>query len=97
MRSRNAGLPVIQVADVDGHRDRCGEIGVVQDDVWRLAPSSSVRRFIVSREFLASNFPICVEPVKAIFWMSGLCVNSVPTTSPRPVTTLMTPGGNPAS
>src|SRR5579862_6229690 len=29
--------------------------------------------------------------------MSGLCVSSVPTTSPRPVTTLMTPGGNPAS
>src|SRR5580704_8791745 len=29
--------------------------------------------------------------------MSGLCVNSVPTTSPRPVTTLITPGGRPAS
>src|SRR3984893_195276 len=35
-RSRNAGLPVIQVAGVDGHRDRRGEIGVVQDDVGRL-------------------------------------------------------------
>ena len=32
-----------------------------------LPPSSSVRRFIVAREFLATNFPICVEPVKAIF------------------------------
>jgi hypothetical protein len=32
-RGRNAGLPVIQVAGVDGHRDRRGEIGVVQDDV----------------------------------------------------------------
>src|ERR1700685_1191442 len=36
-RSRNAGLPVIQVAGVDGHRDRRGEIGVVQNDVRRLA------------------------------------------------------------
>jgi len=27
-----------QVAGVDGHRDRRGEIGVVQDDVGRLAP-----------------------------------------------------------
>src|SRR5436309_3717191 len=29
--------------------------------------------------------------------MSGLFVNSVPTTSPRPVTTFITPGGSPAS
>ena len=32
-----------------------------------LPPSSSVKRFMVSREFLATSFPICVEPVKAIF------------------------------
>jgi hypothetical protein len=28
---------------------------------------ANIKRFIVSREFFATSFPICVEPVKAIF------------------------------
>jgi hypothetical protein len=41
-----------------------GKIAIMLGD---LPPSSSVKRFIVSREFLATSFPICAEPVKAIF------------------------------
>lgn len=37
-----------------------------------------------------------VEPVKAIFWTWAWLVRAAPAVSPKPFTTLITPGGNPA-
>ncbi len=41
--------------------------------------------------------PVGVEPVKEIFAIAGFDVISAPTSLPRPVTTLKTPFGKPAS
>src|SRR3990172_7724549 len=62
-----------------------------------LPPSSKVTRLKV---FAASSLiarPVASEPVNAIFRTSGWPTNAVPTSLPNPVTTLTTPGGNPAS
>jgi hypothetical protein len=64
--------------------------------VGDLPPSSSVTRFIVSTAPRAIALPTAVDPVNEILAMSGWRVISAPTTSPRPVTMLKTPGGSPA-
>ncbi|MNV25692.1 hypothetical protein D3C71_1167970 [compost metagenome] len=43
------------------------------------------------------SLPTSVEPVKAILSMPGCATNAAPAVSPRPVMTLTTPGGKPAS
>src|ERR1700683_4977571 len=55
-RGRNAGLPVIQVAGVGGHRGRQGEIGVVQDDVGRLAPEFQRQALHCAQGVLGDQF-----------------------------------------
>ncbi len=41
--------------------------------------------------------PVRVDPVKEIFASFGLSTSACPASAPRPVTTLTTPAGNPAS
>ena len=41
--------------------------------------------------------PVTSEPVKLILRTSGCSTSGVPTSPPKPVRTLKTPGGNPAS
>lgn len=41
--------------------------------------------------------PVVSEPVKLILATSGCSTSGVPTSAPKPVTTLNTPGGKPAS
>ena len=43
------------------------------------------------------SLPTSVEPVKAILSTPGCATSAAPAVSPRPVTTLTTPGGKPAS
>ncbi len=62
-----------------------------------LPPSSRVTRVRFSAAALAMSLPTMVEPVKAILLMPGWADRDWPTSGPQPVTTLITPGGNPAS
>jgi hypothetical protein len=64
--------------------------------VGDLPPSSRVTRFMVSVASLLINLPTRVEPVKEIFWTSGLREIALQTGSPRAFTTLITPAGRPA-
>src|SRR6202035_4743212 len=41
--------------------------------------------------------PVAVEPVNAILSTPGCDASAAPVSGPQPVTTLMTPGGKPAS
>src|SRR5215510_6235792 len=41
--------------------------------------------------------PVASDPVNATFATSGCSTSGAPTSAPKPVTTLTTPGGNPAS
>src|ERR1700721_3650471 len=41
--------------------------------------------------------PVVVDPVNAILSTSGCDANAAPVSGPHPVTTLITPGGKPAS
>ncbi len=65
--------------------------------VGDLPPSSSVTRFMVSAPARKIALPTAVEPVNDTLAISGFELSSAPTTSPRPLTTLNTPGGRPAS
>ncbi|MNL37586.1 hypothetical protein D3C87_1597410 [compost metagenome] len=65
--------------------------------VGDLPPSSSVTRFMVSAPVLTKCCPTADDPVNEILATSGWRAISSPTTSPRPLTTLNTPGGSPAS
>ncbi len=38
--------------------------------------------------------PVVVSPVKAIFATRGLDASGLPASAPKPLTTLMTPGGS---
>ncbi len=62
-----------------------------------LPPSSRVTRFIVAAPSRMILWPTATEPVNEILATSGLRTSSAPTSSPRPVTTLHTPGGRRAS
>src|SRR3569833_1532578 len=42
------------------------------------------------------RWPVVSEPVKVILATSGCSTSGVPASPPNPVTTLTTPGGNPA-
>lgn len=46
---------------------------------------------------LATALPTTVEPVRAMWSTPGYATSACPTAGPRPVTTLKTPGRNPAS
>ena len=62
-----------------------------------LPPSSSVTRFNWSAQVRMMSFPISFEPVKLILSTRGWVRSGPPASGPRPVTTLRTPGGRPAS
>ena len=62
-----------------------------------LPPSSSDTRFMSSTAARPISLPTSVEPVKAILSTPGCATSAAPAVSPRPVTTLTTPGGKPAS
>ena len=62
-----------------------------------LPPSSSVTRLIVCAAPAAIVRPTSVDPVNAIFAMSGCSTIRVPHTLPGPTTTFTTPSGRPAS
>ena len=50
-----------------------------------------------SAEYRRNILPVSVEPVKATQSTSGCSPNALPTVSPKPQTTLITPSGIPAS
>jgi hypothetical protein len=62
-----------------------------------LPPSSSVTRLIVAAAPAAIARPTSVEPVNAIFAMSGCSTSRRPHSRPGPATTSTTPSGMPAS
>src|ERR1700761_9802865 len=62
-----------------------------------LPPSSRENRVMFSIAALPTRMPVAVDPVNAILSTSGCEANAAPVSGPQPVTTLITPGGNPAS
>ena len=62
-----------------------------------LPVSARLTRFIESTAARAINWPVGVEPVKDSLATPGWVPISAPTSAPRPVTTLTTPGGRSAS
>ena len=62
-----------------------------------LPPSSSETFFRLPAAARTMILPTSVEPVKAILSTSGCATSGAPASSPKPVTTLTTPGGSPAS
>ena len=62
-----------------------------------LPPSSSVTRTSRSPAIAAMRRPVSVPPVNAILETSGCRTSASPASAPKPVTTLTTPGGMPAS
>ena len=62
-----------------------------------LPPSSSRTPVMFCAAAAATCAPTAVEPVNAILSTSGWAASALPTAGPNPVTTLNTPGGNPAS
>ncbi|KAG1081103.1 hypothetical protein G6F40_015627 [Rhizopus arrhizus] len=62
-----------------------------------LPPNSSDTRFMSSIAARPISLPTSVEPVNAILSMPGCATSAAPAVSPRPVITLTTPGGKPAS
>ena len=60
-------------------------------------PPSSRPTFLKPRAAVsAMTRPVASEPVKAIFAVSGCSTSGMPTSLPKPVTTLTTPAGKPA-
>ena len=62
-----------------------------------LPPSSSSTPVMFAAAAAATFDSTAVDPVNAILSMSGCAARALPTAGPNPVTTLNTPGGNPAS
>ena len=62
-----------------------------------LPPSSSDTFFRLPAAAFTMSLPTSVEPVKAILSTSGWAASAAPAVSPKPVTTLTTPVGKPAS
>src|SRR6266478_2580620 len=62
-----------------------------------LPPSSRVTRLSVSAALLTMIFPTAALPVKAILSTPGCATSAAPAVSPKPLTILTTPGGNPNS
>ncbi len=60
-------------------------------------PNSRVTFFSVSVAALLIAFPVTAEPVKLILLTKGCSTNACPASAPRPLTTLITPAGMPAS
>src|SRR6059036_1708148 len=61
-------------------------------------PPSSIDVCLKCRAaFSLINLPVTSEPVNVIFRTSGCSTSGEPTSAPKPVTTLNTPGGRPAS
>ena len=58
-----------------------------------LPPSSKVTGMMFSEAYCMMSRPVTVSPVKAIFWMRGLLARGLPASTPKPLTTLSTPGG----
>ena len=61
-----------------------------------LPPSSRVTSAMWSAALFITAMPVAVDPVKVTLSTPGSAVSAAPV-SPAPVTTLKTPGGNPAS
>ena len=62
-----------------------------------LPPSSSVTRLKSAAAATLTCLPPVSPPVNAILRTLGCRTSGSPTSAPKPVTTLITPGGNPAS
>ena len=59
-----------------------------------LPPSSSVTGMMFSDAYCMIRRPVVVSPVKAILAMRGLEASGLPASTPKPLTTLSTPGGS---
>src|SRR5438105_12046321 len=62
-----------------------------------LPPSSKVTSLTVSAAILTICLPTAALPVKATLSTSACVTRGAPADSPKPVTTLTTPGGSPIS
>ena len=62
-----------------------------------LPPSSSCSFLMFTVDASMMRRPVSVDPVKAMRSTSGCAASAWPASLPRPVTTLMTPAGTPAS
>jgi hypothetical protein len=62
-----------------------------------LPPSSRVEPMKRDAVEEAIRAPVAVLPVNEIFASRRSSTSAAPASAPKPVTTLMTPGGNPAS
>ena len=59
-----------------------------------LPPSSSVTGMMFSDAYCMISRPVVVSPVKAILAMRLFCASGLPASTPKPLTTLSTPGGS---
>ncbi len=59
-----------------------------------LPPSSSVTGMMFSAAYCMMSRPVVVSPVNAILAMRGLEASGLPASTPKPLTTLSTPGGS---
>ena len=59
-----------------------------------LPPSSSVTGMMFSAAYCMIRRPVVVSPVKAILAMRLLLASGLPASTPKPLTTLSTPGGS---
>ena len=62
-----------------------------------LPPSSSTVPVMLAAAALATSAPTLVDPVNAILSIPGCPARAWPTAGPKPLTTLNTPAGTPAS
>ena len=58
-----------------------------------LPPSSSVTGMMFSEAYCMIRRPVVVSPVKATLAMRLFCASGLPASTPKPLTTLSTPGG----
>ena len=70
---------------------RFGDVG--EEDVRRLAAELQRHRDELSEAYCMIMRPVVVSPVKAILAMRLFCASGLPASMPKPLTTLMTPGG----
>ena len=89
---RVAGLPGIAKAFLDALRDGPFEVGIIQNDVGRLA--SQFLRYPLNRRARAARataIPARVDPVKETMSISGWAEIAAPTVAPSPFTKLKPP------
>ena len=92
---RDAGLTLVVKNGPGGAVDGGANVGVGKNDVGALAAELQLNFLEVRGRRLTMRRPVAVDPVKAIFLMSGCSAMRAPAVWPYPGTTFTTPSGKP--